>query len=59
MGGIASGIPIPLNKLAFMAYKGDAEAPAATEAPVPGFGLLISILALTAVAYMVLTRKKH
>ena len=60
MGGIASGIPIPLNKLAFMEYKGDVvEAPAATEAPVPGFGLLISILALTGVAYLVITRRKY
>ena len=60
MGGIASGIPIPLNKLAFMEYKGQVEAPApaATEAPVPGFELLISILALTAVAYLTIRRSK-
>ena len=58
MGGIASGIPIPLNKLAFMEYKGEVEAPAATETPVPGFELLISILALIAVAYLVIRRSK-
>ena len=67
LGGVASGIPIPLNKLAFMDYKDDlatpvptatsAPTPAATETPVPGFELVISILALTTIAYLLKRRR--
>ncbi|MBA7541749.1 hypothetical protein ES705_34065 [subsurface metagenome] len=67
LGGVASGIPIPLNKLAFMDYKGDlaapvptatsAPTPAASETPVPGFELVISIIALTTIAYLLKRRR--
>lgn len=53
-GGIARGIPIPLNKLALMDYKATANTPAstATKAPVPGFELALSLLLLITVAVL-------
>ncbi|HDS46192.1 MAG TPA: ABC transporter substrate-binding protein [Methanomicrobia archaeon] len=53
-GGIARGIPIPLNKLALMDYKATANTPAstATKAPVPGFELALSLLVLITVAFL-------
>jgi peptide/nickel transport system substrate-binding protein len=53
-GGIARGIPIPLNKLALMDYTATANTPAptATEAPVPGFELALSLLVLITVAFL-------
>ncbi|MGB2841474.1 MAG: ABC transporter substrate-binding protein [Halobacteriota archaeon] len=61
MGGIARGIPIPLNTLAFMEYKAKVKAPAptATEAPIPGFEPAISLLVLITVAYLIKRRRKH
>ncbi|RJS73408.1 ABC transporter substrate-binding protein [Methanophagales archaeon] len=61
MGGIARGIPIPLNKLAFMEYQAKVEAPtpAATEAPIPGFEPAISLPVLITVAYLIKRRRKH
>lgn len=58
MSGIARGIPLPLNKLAFMEYKAKAPAPTATEAPVPGFESPISLLVLITVAYLIRRRGK-
>ncbi|MFZ2072019.1 MAG: ABC transporter substrate-binding protein [Halobacteriota archaeon] len=53
-GGIARGIPIPLNKLALMDYKATANTPAstATTAPVPGFELALSLLLLITAAVL-------
>jgi peptide/nickel transport system substrate-binding protein len=53
-GGIARGIPIPLNKLALMDYTATANTPAptATEAPIPGFELALSLLVLITVAFL-------
>jgi peptide/nickel transport system substrate-binding protein len=50
-GGIATGIPIPLNKLALTEYnaKANTPAPTATEAPVPGFELALLLLVLITV----------
>jgi peptide/nickel transport system substrate-binding protein len=61
MGGIARGIPIPLNMRAFMEYKAKVKAPAptATEAPIPGFEPAISLLVLLTVAYLIKRRRKH
>ena len=60
-GGIARGIPIPLNTLAFMEYQAKVKAPAptATEAPIPGFEPAISLLVLITVAYLIKRRRKH
>ena len=52
-GGVATGIPIPLNKLALMEYNPKANTPGSTateEALVPGFELALSLLVLIAVA---------
>ncbi len=60
--GIARGIPIPLNKLAFMEYKEEKKPSASTtstETPVPGFGSAISLAILVATTYLVRRCRKR